>query len=259
MESYMNDILNELLSSSITNNKFLRELRTDIAFLSLGKKKILEIHEDGKRINFYIPFADRDLIQRKILASFSFYEIALLRKIKPMIIGMNHILDVGANIGNHSLYFSKICNINKINCFEPMPINFEILKKNIEINKCKGIQLHSLALGSEEGLCSIAEFKSLNYGATSFVNDKNGLFNVKTLDSLSYDSIDFVKIDVEGKHVEFLNGALETLSQNKPLIFIELRKSKNEFQSGYEILKKLGYSSYEKLDENNFLFKQKTG
>jgi FkbM family methyltransferase len=254
----MNETLNELLSSSAANNKLLRELRSDMAFFSLGKEKILEIHEDGKRINFYIPFADRDLIQRKILSSFSFYEIGLLRKIKPIINGMNHVIDVGANIGNHSLFFSKICNINKINCFEPMPITFEILKKNIEINKCKGIELHSFGLGFEEGLCSISEFKPLNYGATSFVNDKNGLFNLKALDSLSYDSIDFVKIDVEGKHVEFLNGALETLSQHKPLIFIELRKSKNEFQSGYEILKKLGYVSFEILDDNNFVFKQKT-
>jgi hypothetical protein len=80
----MNELLNELLSSSKANNKLLREVRTDIAFSSLGKKKILEIHEDGKRINFYIPFADRDYIQRRILSSFSFYEIGLLRKIKPI-------------------------------------------------------------------------------------------------------------------------------------------------------------------------------
>lgn len=45
------------------------------------------------------------------------------------------VVDIGANIGNHTVFFANVCKAKKVYSFEPQEKVFEILKKNVEINK----------------------------------------------------------------------------------------------------------------------------
>jgi predicted RNA methylase len=65
-----------------------------------------------------------------------FYEIELLEKIKSLNLQGLYV-DVGSHHGNHSIYFDKFCNSDKVISIEGNPFNFEYLKKNININNRK--------------------------------------------------------------------------------------------------------------------------
>ena len=62
------------------------------------------------------------------------------------------VLDIGANIGYHTLISSKLVgNTGKIYSFEPEPHNFKLLLKNIEINEFKNIIPINKALSNNIG------------------------------------------------------------------------------------------------------------
>lgn len=109
-----------------------------------------------------------DLIQRLIFVSEDYFELDTLQMLKEkyMKADMN-ILDIGANIGNHTLFFVKECNAKHVYSFEPMPKTYEMLCKNIEINGLDNVTLYNTALGSREATVSVKEFNEKNYGGTS--------------------------------------------------------------------------------------------
>ena len=91
--------------------------------------------------SFTIYGYDQDYIISKINETSNFYEIKELSEWNKYFNNVNIIFDVGANIGNHSIYWSQFDNIKEIVAFEPIEKNFEILKKNIEENNIHKVKL----------------------------------------------------------------------------------------------------------------------
>ena len=49
--------------------------------------------------------------------------------------------------------------------------------------------------------------------------------NVKKLDNLQFENpISFIKIDVEGHEMEVIEGAIETITKNKPILLVEIEE-----------------------------------
>ena len=84
-------------------------------------------------INIY----ENQVISSVIKNSNNFYEIEFLEFIRLNYNKQNTILDIGANIGNHSLFFSEYLDFKKIISFEPYEPNFELLGKNLNNKKCE--------------------------------------------------------------------------------------------------------------------------
>ena len=91
----------------------------------------------------YLPYFADDDIQSTIVQTGNYYDKAALDfickkwrngKIGNELYGSSFI-DVGANIGNHSLYFFNECHASSSYNFEPIKDTFEILKKNIILKK----------------------------------------------------------------------------------------------------------------------------
>ena len=89
------------------------------------------------------------------------------------------ILDVGANIGYNSLFYNKFFSDKiKIHCFEPHPVSYYFLKKNLSL--FDNIRLYNFALGSEnkEDYMSIPGYEShrlSNLGTMSIGQNSNNL------------------------------------------------------------------------------------
>ena len=104
------------------------------------------------------------------------------------------------------------------------------------------------ALGESAGWCSILDDKMRvgNTGARmAFVND-SGSTPVKTIDSLGYTAVDFIKLDVEGSELAALKGATETIKRSKPILMVECKKSDHrsvhsDTKEVRELLDNLGY------------------
>jgi FkbM family methyltransferase len=138
------------------------------------------------------------------------------------------VLDIGANIGNHSIFFAN--KFKNVYAFEPNPVTYEVLKINCTFAaEQKNITTVNVGLSDKEGSLPFYINRS-NIGGSQIidVNHKSSKdtiqINVKTLDQLielKDASVALVKIDVEGHELNVLKGAKDTISRNMPAILFE--------------------------------------
>ncbi len=153
------------------------------------------------------------------------YEPTLKRVFREKINQGDTILDIGANIGFHTLYFAELTGPQgKVIAFEPVPINFERLKFNIALNPFKNIFLKNIALGNKnEQLTISADENSTNPGAYNLF-DQNGDVIIHCFigdEVIDEDKIDFIKIDVEGYESFVVDGLIKTIQKSLPKIVFE--------------------------------------
>jgi len=139
----------------------------------------------------------------------------------------DYVLDVGANIGYYTLLFAKIVgNAGKVFGFEPEPLNFNILKKNISINNYHNVVLEKTACSNKKGKTNL--FLSYEGAQTHRIfRSKRVSKNFISVDVISLDDyfknqtimkkISFVKIDVEGAEYDVLMGMKSIIEENKKL------------------------------------------
>lgn len=198
---------------------------------------------------FFLPDYKTDFIQKYIFNTGSFFEKEYLDFVvkkwnKGLIqntIQNKAVLDIGSNIGNHTLYFLNMCNVSKAYCFEPIENTYSILKKNIEINNLKEkTVLMNVAIGAHNSRGAISFFDKNNIGSTAIEEDASGDIKIVSIDELKIqDRIALIKIDVEGFELEVIKGSVATIKKFKPFIMIELRHQyKQEIEN---ILQSLGY------------------
>jgi FkbM family methyltransferase len=137
------------------------------------------------------------------------------------------VLDIGANIGNHTLAFATVAS--QVHAFEPIPRIHALLRLNVEQNQLANVALHAVALSDSEGEATIHMVTDGNYGASSF-DQRSGVSEAVTvsrrrgdalLAELGVDKVDFIKIDVEAHEVYVLRGLMNTLQNQRPFITME--------------------------------------
>lgn len=194
-------------------------------------------------VKLFLPFAGSDWIQQKILIDGGFYEFALLKEMRKEIPRGAVVVDAGGNIGNHSCFFSLFCNASVIHVFEPQRIAFGILKRNMELNRCRNVIPHNEALGSAPGQVSFVDQMIANCGSLSFVPAEmsENSYPATTVDLLGLDRLDFMKIDVEGAEYGVLCGAEQTISKFHPTIFMEFKPDAPAYAQTKEFLDRNGY------------------
>lgn len=210
---------------------------------------------------FYLPLYENDYIQQRILTEGTYYESANLNYIcKEWNNGVisqdikdGCIIDIGANIGNHTLYCFFECGIKKAICFEPVESTYKILKRNMEINDIiQNVTLVKSAVGASNGTASISHYDISNIGSTQISLDNSGTIPVVSIDSMHIeDDIKLVKIDVEGFEKGVIDGSRETLAKHKPYIMIEIQPE--NFDHLINELSRMGYK-YTQLTGINYLF-----
>lgn len=139
------------------------------------------------------------------------------------------VLDIGANIGETSMAFSKLAGENgKVISFEPDPQTFERLKKHLDLNGCANVIRVHKGLGQQEAELFLEEGEH-NSGGNRIAPGKQTQgkkIEVTTLDRFIEENnvakVDFIKIDVEGYEYNVLLGALKTIDRYRPSFFIEL-------------------------------------
>ena len=167
------------------------------------------------------------------------YERGLLDFLRPLVSRGDCVIDVGANIGNHSLYLCLVCEA-KVHAFEPNPIALRHLYANIQANSAAElISVHPVGLGADRSVGSIVPGSQHNLGAAR-LQVGEGQIPVETIDSFEFENVALIKIDVEGSEVSVLAGAHQTIATSKPLIVAESRTAAERDAVG-DILKRHGY------------------
>lgn len=160
------------------------------------------------------------------------------------------IIDIGANSGYYALLESQLANRGEVYAIEPVPKNMQLLKKNIELNDYKNIQVFPLAIGGEngEGKMYLYDKGNLCSFTKNIQNKPTGKVTIPimTLDrfvekcAFAYPTL--IRMDVEGYEYEIIKGMANILKSNKPLIlFIELHPfmmSKDDMKNLIDTLKR---------------------
>jgi FkbM family methyltransferase len=199
----------------------------------------------GKK-SFVIQHADASDHLFKILESTGrFYEIDLLDALARRLKAGDVVLDVGANIGNHTIFFAGVCRCRVI-AFEPHPLAFSILKANIKRNRLsKLVDARQMALGEKQAIAHFAEVPEHNLGAAKLVESAEGNVNVIKLDDLNIETLPrLVKIDAEGMELAILQGARKLISTCHPIVCVEA-SSLDGYERIFEYLREFGYLSGE--------------
>ncbi len=159
-------------------------------------------------------------------------------------------LDVGAHIGKFSVYAGHILqDRGRILAFEPEPLNFAALQRNIALNKLANVQAFNVACGSRDGVQLLSR-STTNIGAHTLA-ERGGVaeripVRVRTLDSLlgelGITSVDAMKLDVEYMEAEVLRGARTILESNPQVgVFFEETNSSGNAES-VVFLQNLGFN-----------------
>jgi len=187
---------------------------------------------------FHVPFNDGklffdlpdhgDLISRHIIVNKCFFECEYLESLRNLIINPSCILDVGANIGNHTLFFMKTWPEARVFSFEPQKDIYNQMRRNLELNKLPTDGCFNVAIGNATGRGSIVYDGRTenNIGATRIDYYDEGEFRIITLDNFIWENqtgkVDLVKIDVEGFEPKVLEGMKKLIEEHNPLIWIEI-------------------------------------
>ena len=158
------------------------------------------------------------------------------------------VIDIGANMGNHSLFFAQ--HYKHVYSFEPNPRTFKLLEVNSE---GRNITALNVALGNENGSVPLLVNIS-NMGASRIVDSptmqrKDDLLwvDVERLDDINVvagESIGLIKIDVEGHELRVLQGATATMLKDRPIVLFEQHREdiRDGSSDAIEFLSDLGYS-----------------
>lgn len=149
-------------------------------------------------------------------------------------------VDVGAYIGHHVLISSWCVGAGgAVHAFEAHPRTYEVLSRNIELNRCSNVVLNNTAVGETAGtadffLADISEAGANSLGKTVHVSDRKTLVvNVLSLDSYfaskPVSHIELMKIDVEGAELLVLRGAAQVLKRHRPILILEYSQHTTAF------------------------------
>jgi FkbM family methyltransferase len=165
--------------------------------------------------SYSIEYAD-DFIHNEVLIKNNFFEIDLLEILRNKVKSFDLVLDIGANVGNHSFYFSNICKSKQIIAFEPDPGNCSIYRNNNPT-----ATLHQIALSNYTGVSYFNNETTHNSGTGKLSLDGIEV-QVTTLDSFNLSNVTFIKIDTEGEELNIIKGMINTIINSKPEMLIEV-------------------------------------
>ena len=142
---------------------------------------------------------------------------------------INIILDIGANVGSTSIFFSINYPQSTIFSFEPVTETYEILKKNI--SNFNNIHSYKYAISDKDDFQRIYIDEN-RLGRSSLIKKHRNMENTNTeivqlvnlnsfLRNNNIEKIDILKIDCEGSEVEILES-IKTKLDKIALIYIEI-------------------------------------
>lgn len=157
------------------------------------------------------------------------------------------VVDIGANVGTHSIYMSD--HAATVHAVEPWPTVLDRMSAMLEKSSIDNVVIHPVGFAPEEGTMPFTIPPADNLGMGSFSNSmaEHRKLGKETLElplvvadeylaRKAVDHVDMVKIDIEGYEKGALLGMAKTLERDRPVIIIELNVENQEgFHSEEEL------------------------
>ena len=228
-----------------------RYLLSRLHFL-LPDRYFLITYYGGK---IYLNLRESPMMMGRALGIYEYFKTRLISETVKE--GMT-IVDVGVNKGYYSLLGAKLMNDKgRVLSFEPDQDNCLWIRRSIEANRYRSIKLYRLALSDREGQALFYPGKRSGWGSLFFspgtTAEQEKPLTVKTrrldeiLEEVGIDSVDIIKIDVEGAELLVLRGAENIIKKSKNVklfIDIDTKSSLKEKKELFEFLSNCGFVIY---------------
>jgi FkbM family methyltransferase len=197
-----------------------------------------EIEFVTMRRGFRMKLQPKELLQAHLYL-FGTYELPVTNFLQHFLKTGDTVIDVGANIGYMTLFCSWcVGSSGKVYSFEPEQRNYEILQEHLHLNNVSNVT--PLQYAATHKATELRLYLALgNDGAHStFYNPDTLTQEFETiqgvpldslLDTFHLQSLQVVKIDVEGAEYEVIQGMAKLLTHFRPVLIVELN---NEAQRG---------------------------
>ncbi len=183
-------------------------------------------------------------------------EIALVQRIAAASgLQQTVMLDIGANIGNHTCALAP--SFARVLAFEPNPPVAALLRANALFNGLSNIAVHEVGLADRDAELSFGIAEAGNDGSGSFADSTGGKTPAgKTLPVRHGDiylaahapeldpaglRIGFIKCDVQGFERDVFAGLAQTLATHRPLVMFE-SENRRDGEASWAVLAKAGYA-----------------
>lgn len=184
---------------------------------------VVESRIQDRDIRFFVR-NEQDHIQNHHLQGI-FYEREELAIIARYFREDGVFVDIGTNVGNHTIFIEKFCNPRRIINFEVNPEAIDIFALNRCLNDLRTCETGFLgiALGGSEKRVTLTQPDPNNLGCTAIQPTPGGPLRCLPGDAvLAARPVDMMKIDVEGTEMEVLAGLARTIARWRPAVFIEI-------------------------------------
>ena len=145
---------------------------------------------------------------------------------KQILTSTDFVIEVGSNIGSHTLALAKTVDKGAVFAFEPQDVIFQNLCANISINSITNCSCFHTALSDEKDkklyFPNYNFNKEYNFAAMSFLRTKGSNYTIEasvdTLDNRfkGLNRLKLLKIDAEGMEVNILKGGIDLIKRTKP-------------------------------------------
>jgi FkbM family methyltransferase len=200
------------------------------------------------RDGYYLYNRNDEYIGRAI-EKYGEYSALEMRLLERLCASGDIVLDVGANIGAHSVALAKrVGPSGRVLAFEPQRLVFQALCASVALNSLANVECYWAAVGSGDGRIIVPELdpnRRSNFGGVSLPGAPQAFpVDCVTLDRfVSLPRVRLIKVDVEGMEAEVLLGGRRLIEEFKPTLYVEndrLEKS----EALMRLIDSLGYRMF---------------
>lgn len=142
------------------------------------------------------------------------------------------VVEVGANIGSHTVGLARACAPGPLYAFEPQRRVFQVLCANLVLNDITNVVAYPEGAGEAPGWAEVPEvaydrrgnFGGIELSAAAGQTDVRSV-RVTPIDDLPLDACHLIKVDVEGWEASVLRGAAKTIAHHRPILYVENDRS----------------------------------
>lgn len=211
------------------------------AYARAVRSRVVQADVDGARYELHLG----ELIDLALyLQQFEPDVRATIRRLtKP---GMT-VLDIGANIGAHTLLFSSLVGpTGRVVAFEPTDFAYAKLQKNLSLNPALRVEVVHLALADRTSSQQQVDFRAswqTNGGRTNGSSTVDMVRLDEWSEAQGLLRVDVIKLDVDGYEYPVIAGGMATIARTRPTFIIEATglHFSDAARNPFEVLRSLGY------------------
>ncbi len=217
------------------------------AYLALpGKRSVVPLRGVMSAVGYRVPVSAKLANGMDVIVPWNddggnalyrsgYYEPATVKLFERLLTPAMVVFDVGANIGQYTLVAcDRIGKAGEVHAWEPDPVTFEWLSRNVHINGLGNVRLNQSAVFNNTEPVSLRLASTRDTGSNSMVGDpwiksgKSVTVPCTTLDIYMAEHpitrVDVMKVDVEGAELGVLRGADKLLHDHQPVLLLEFEE-----------------------------------